>query len=45
MSATGLPAAARVSYASLLRQRPVLVLWLAETLSAFGDRFFTFVPA
>ncbi|NRQ39385.1 MFS transporter [Nonomuraea sp. NN258] len=25
----------------LLRHRPVLVLWLAETLSVFGDRFFT----
>ncbi|RNG38243.1 MFS transporter [Streptomyces botrytidirepellens] len=25
----------------LLRQRPVLILWLAETLSVFGDRFFT----
>jgi hypothetical protein len=30
-----------VSYLRLLRQRPVLILWLAETLSVFGDRFFT----
>lgn len=30
---------------SLLRQRPVLVLWLAETLSVFGDRFFTLALA
>ncbi|MEX3104974.1 MFS transporter [Streptomyces sp. ST1020] len=34
-----------MSYASLLRQRPVLVLWLAETLSVFGDRFFTLALA
>jgi len=30
---------------SLLRQRPVLILWLAETLSVFGDRFFTLALA
>ncbi|MEU7226116.1 MFS transporter [Streptomyces chrestomyceticus] len=34
-----------MSYLSLLRQRPVLVLWLAETLSVFGDRFFTLALA
>ncbi|MEV7192326.1 MFS transporter [Streptomyces sp. NPDC093510] len=34
-----------MSYVSLLRQRPVLVLWLAETLSVFGDRFFTLALA
>ncbi|MGJ5894511.1 MFS transporter [Streptomyces niveiscabiei] len=34
-----------MSYVSLLRQRPVLVLWLAETLSVFGDRFFTIALA
>ncbi|MFE0055371.1 MFS transporter [Streptomyces sp. NPDC059003] len=30
-----------MGYLRLLRQRNVLVLWLAETLSVFGDRFFT----
>ncbi|PZG23235.1 MFS transporter [Spongiactinospora gelatinilytica] len=30
-----------MSHLTLLRRRPVLVLWLAETLSVFGDRFFT----
>lgn len=39
------PLQSRVSYVSLLRQRPVLVLWLAETLSVFGDRFFTLALA
>lgn len=34
-----------MSYLSLLRRRPVLVLWLAETLSVFGDRFFTLALA
>ncbi|WP_327359531.1 MFS transporter [Streptomyces sp. NBC_01304] len=34
-----------MSYVSLLRQRPVLILWLAETLSVFGDRFFTLALA
>ncbi|MFC5719185.1 MFS transporter [Streptomyces gamaensis] len=34
-----------MSYVSLLRQRPVLVLWSAETLSVFGDRFFTLALA
>ncbi|MCC2275505.1 MFS transporter [Streptomyces sp. ET3-23] len=34
-----------MSYVSLLRRRPVLVLWLAETLSVFGDRFFTLALA
>ncbi|MFD4634850.1 MFS transporter [Streptomyces sp. NPDC058284] len=34
-----------MSYVSLLRQRPVLVLWLAETLPVFGDRFFTLALA
>lgn len=34
-----------MSYLNLLRQRPVLVLWLAETLSVFGDRFFTLALA
>lgn len=34
-----------MSYVRLLRQRPVLVLWLAETLSVFGDRFFTLALA
>ncbi|KPI09460.1 protein of unknown function DUF894 DitE [Actinobacteria bacterium OK074] len=34
-----------MSYVSLLRQRPILVLWLAETLSVFGDRFFTLALA
>ncbi|MCC3765999.1 MFS transporter [Streptomyces sp. UNOC14_S4] len=30
---------------SLLKQRPVLFLWVAETLSVFGDRFFTLALA
>lgn len=30
-----------MGYLRLLRQRDVLVLWLSETLSALGDRFFT----
>ena len=30
-----------MGYLRLLRQRPVLVLWLAESISVFGDRFFT----
>lgn len=30
---------------SLLRQRPVLVVWLAETLSVLGDRIFTLALA
>ncbi|MFE9424228.1 MFS transporter [Kitasatospora sp. NPDC006697] len=30
-----------MGYLRLLRHRDVLVLWLAETLSALGDRFFT----
>ncbi|MFI8932454.1 MFS transporter [Streptomyces sp. NPDC053474] len=30
-----------MGYLRLLRQRHILVLWLAETLSVFGDRFFT----
>ncbi|MEV8479312.1 MFS transporter [Streptomyces sp. NPDC051173] len=34
-----------MSYVSLLRRRPVLVLWLAETLSVLGDRFFTLALA
>ncbi|MBB4891230.1 hypothetical protein FHS39_000230 [Streptomyces olivoverticillatus] len=34
-----------MSYASLLRRRPILVLWFAETLSVFGDRFFTLALA
>ncbi|MFI6475953.1 MFS transporter [Streptomyces sp. NPDC050516] len=34
-----------MSYVSLLRQRPVLVLWLAETLSVLGDRIFTLALA
>ncbi|MFF0741554.1 MFS transporter [Streptomyces sp. NPDC004111] len=34
-----------MSYVRLLRQRPVLILWLAETLSVFGDRFFTLALA
>jgi hypothetical protein len=28
-----------VGHLQLLRQRSVLVLWFAETLSVFGDRF------
>ncbi|MFI1370143.1 hypothetical protein [Streptomyces griseochromogenes] len=34
-----------MSYVSLLRQRPVLALWLAETVSVFDDRFFTLALA
>ncbi|MEY9839472.1 MFS transporter [Streptacidiphilus sp. EB103A] len=30
-----------MGYLRLLQRRSVLVLWLAETLSVFGDRFFT----
>lgn len=32
-------------YWQLLRHRPVLILWLAEMLSVFGDRFFTLALA
>jgi hypothetical protein len=31
----------RVRYLRLVRERRVLVLWLAELVSVFGDRFFT----
>ncbi|MGC0415471.1 MFS transporter [Embleya sp. AB8] len=34
-----------MAYLRLLRQRRVLLLWLAETVSAFGDRFFTLALA